>query len=75
MASNGSVIDPLKELLDGVTSRLAALEAHCGISSDASTSSPSKSAPGGGLQKTPSSRHISGDCKFFLKNSKVVVPS
>jgi len=59
MASN-SAIDPLKDLLETVTARLAALEAHCGITSSAATSSPSKSAPAG-LQKTPSSRHISGD--------------
>lgn len=59
MASNGSAVDPLKDLLASVTSRLAALEAHCGISGSAPPS-PSKSAPAG-LQKTPSSRHISGD--------------
>jgi len=53
----GNAIDPLRELLDAVTSRLAALESHCGITSTAS--SPTKNAPA--LQKTPSSRHISGD--------------
>eukprot|EP00531_Pseudo-nitzschia_arenysensis_P003850 CAMPEP_0116135866 /NCGR_PEP_ID=MMETSP0329-20121206/11421_1 /TAXON_ID=697910 /ORGANISM="Pseudo-nitzschia arenysensis, Strain B593" /LENGTH=507 /DNA_ID=CAMNT_0003630699 /DNA_START=67 /DNA_END=1590 /DNA_ORIENTATION=- len=51
-------LDPLKDLLESVTSRLAALEAHCGISS--ATASPTKAAPAG-LEKTPSSRHISGD--------------
>lgn len=60
MASNTSAIDPLRELLDAVTTRLAALEAHCGITSTA-VASGSSSGPAGGLQKTPSSRHISGD--------------
>jgi len=63
MASTSNAIDPLRELLDGVTTRLAALESHCGIASTATTSGPVKSSSGSatGLQKTPSSRHISGD--------------
>jgi hypothetical protein len=67
MASSGTAIDPLRELLDAVTTRLAALEAHCGITSSAVASSPAKSSGAApALQKTPSSRHISGDCTFFL---------
>lgn len=62
MASSGTAIDPLRELLDAVTTRLAALEAHCGITSSAVASSPAKSSGAApALQKTPSSRHISGD--------------
>jgi len=60
MASTGNAIGPLSELLDAVTSRLRALEAHCGIDSTlAAASSTSTSVPG--LEKTPSSRHISGN--------------
>lgn len=66
MASNGSAIDPLKDLLESVTSRLAALEAHCGIEASADRSSSTKSVPAG-LQKTPSSRHVSGDCTLEKK--------
>jgi adenylyl cyclase-associated protein len=61
MVSSSKVIDPLRELLDAVTTRLAVLEDHCGITSNAPSSpmkSPSKKDL---LQKTPSSRHISGD--------------
>lgn len=69
----GNAIDPLRELLDAVTSRLAALESHCGITSTAS--SPTKNAPA--LQKTPSSRHISGDCTLRFSsfiNEVVTIP-
>jgi len=58
MTSNGNAVAPLLDLLEAVTSRLAALEAHCGITTTAATPSTSSAT---GLQKTPSSRHISGD--------------
>ena len=69
MSSTGNAIEPLRELLDAVTSRLAALEAHCGITPAAATAvrsprpGPKKSVSISGLEKTPSSRHLSGNCK------------
>jgi len=65
MVSNGNAVDPLKNLLDTVTARLAALEAHCGITSSSTVATPTSPSPSKAtLQKTPSSRHISGDCTF-----------
>lgn len=61
MASTVNAIEPLRELLDAVTTRLATLEAHCGITSTVARPSPKKSVSIKGLEKTPSSRHISGD--------------
>lgn len=59
--TQNKAVDPLREFLDVVTTRLEALEAHCGIK--ASASSPTQalsSSSNHGLQKTPSSRHIAG---------------
>jgi len=64
MASTGAAIEPLRELLSAVTSRLEALEAHCGITGLSVKSprpGPKKSVSIKGLEKTPSSRHLSGD--------------
>jgi len=57
--------EPLRDLLASVTSRLAALEAHCGIAVTDTVRSPrpgpKKSVSIKGLEKTPSSRHVTGD--------------
>jgi hypothetical protein len=55
MATAQNKLDPLREFLDAVVSRIENLESHCGLSSGASAGSSA-----GGLNKTPSVRHISG---------------
>jgi xanthine dehydrogenase iron-sulfur cluster and FAD-binding subunit A len=64
------VVDPLREFLEAVTTRLEALESHCGISNNAASSSSSAQALSGsssqGLQKTPSSRYIAGSGTFDI---------
>lgn len=47
-------LDPLREFLDDVVTRIETLEAHCGLSSTAKTSG------GPTLQKTPSVKHLTG---------------
>ena len=75
MAPNHSktkVVDPLREFLDGVTKRLEELESHCGLSNNVASCSSSSSgqalssSSSHGLQKTPSSRHISGSGTFDI---------
>ena len=67
--SKAKAVDPLREFLDAVVTRIENLEAHVGISGGAVAASPS--AAGGGalssssthsaaIQKSPSSRHIAG---------------
>ena len=51
-------LDPLREFLDAVITRIEALEAHVGIKGAAAPVAPS--TPGGGLQKRPSVKHIMG---------------
>lgn len=60
--SENNAIFALGEFLDNVTSRLEALESHCGISSTSSTNAVAMNSVSSvhALQKTPSSRHISG---------------
>ncbi|KAG7347597.1 adenylate cyclase associated (CAP) C terminal-domain containing protein [Nitzschia inconspicua] len=54
-------IDPLREFLDAVVTRIEALETHCGISSAAVSSGGAlTSSSTHTLEKTPSTRHISG---------------
>eukprot|EP00339_Tiarina_fusa_P004720 CAMPEP_0117070462 /NCGR_PEP_ID=MMETSP0472-20121206/49504_1 /TAXON_ID=693140 ORGANISM="Tiarina fusus, Strain LIS" /NCGR_SAMPLE_ID=MMETSP0472 /ASSEMBLY_ACC=CAM_ASM_000603 /LENGTH=498 /DNA_ID=CAMNT_0004793579 /DNA_START=27 /DNA_END=1523 /DNA_ORIENTATION=+ len=55
MATAQKKLDPLREFLDAVVTRIEALESHCGLSSGVSSGGGS-----GGLSKTPSVRHISG---------------
>jgi len=58
-----NAVDPLREYLDGVTTRLEALESHCGLSNNnAKTTSLSNSMGSSlsSLQKTPSARHLGG---------------
>mmetsp|Transcript_26024 Transcript_26024/g.30030 ORF Transcript_26024/g.30030 Transcript_26024/m.30030 type:complete len:525 (+) Transcript_26024:299-1873(+) len=84
--SKTKVVDPLREFLDGVTKRLEELESHCGLSNNVASSSSSSScgqalssSSSHGLQKTPSSRHISGSgidspcIKAFDKYSNTTV--
>jgi hypothetical protein len=52
-------LDPLREFLDAVLTRIEVLEAHCGVSAGhgaSSSSSTSNSATA--MQKTPSGRHL-----------------
>jgi len=56
-----STVDPLREFLDAVVTRIENLEAHCGIKGSASLSSAKSSSASPALEKTPSARHISGD--------------
>mmetsp|Transcript_11917 Transcript_11917/g.28546 ORF Transcript_11917/g.28546 Transcript_11917/m.28546 type:complete len:513 (-) Transcript_11917:1057-2595(-) len=55
-------LDPLREFLDAVVTRIETLESHCGISGAAVTatesSTPTKHSA---LEKTPSARHITGE--------------
>ena len=52
-------LDPLRDFLDAVVTRIEALEAHCGLSSG--VKSPSSHGSGGtAMQKTPSVKHLSG---------------
>jgi len=50
-------LDPLRDFLDAVVTRIEALEAHCGMSSG--VKSPASSG-GAAIQKTPSVKHLSG---------------
>ena len=50
-------LDPLRDFLDAVVTRIEALEAHCGLSSG--LKSPTSSG-GAAIQKTPSVKHLSG---------------
>lgn len=50
-------LDPLREFLDAVVSRIEALEAHCGISMSKSASTHGTSSS---MQKTPSVKHLTG---------------
>ena len=68
--SKAKAVDPLREFLDAVVTRIENLEAHVGISGGAVAASPSGGGGGGALssssthsaaiQKSPSSRHIAG---------------
>jgi hypothetical protein len=49
-------LDPLREFLDAVVTRIEALETHCGVSAGHGSSSSISSAPA--MQKTPSGRHL-----------------
>ena len=51
-------LDPLREFLDAVVTRIETLEKHCGLSSGGSGSLTTGS--GHGLQKTPSVKHLAG---------------
>mmetsp|Transcript_30184 Transcript_30184/g.56630 ORF Transcript_30184/g.56630 Transcript_30184/m.56630 type:complete len:92 (+) Transcript_30184:123-398(+) len=57
-------VDPLREFLEAVVTRIEALETHCGISAPASSSSVGGASLHGasshGMQKTASARHIAG---------------
>eukprot|EP00934_Nitzschia_sp_Nitz4_P006208 Nitzschia sp. Nitz4//scaffold117_size69655//25369//27079//NITZ4_006022-RA/size69655-augustus-gene-0.2-mRNA-1//1//CDS//3329533645//6198//frame0 len=48
-------LDPLREFLDAVVTRIEALEVHCGIATKTGGAAP---APA--MQKTPSVRHLAG---------------
>ena len=66
MASKAK-LDPLREFLDAVVTRIENLEAHCGISAATVTSSDGASTPKhSALEKTPSARHITGEGMFGL---------
>ena len=60
-------LDPLREFLDAVVTRIETLEAHCGIAvkPDAATSAASSATK---MQKTPSVKHLTGAgrCLVFL---------
>lgn len=52
-------LDPLREFLDAVVTRIEALEAHCGFASIPKSSSHGTSSAGA-MQKTPSVKHLTG---------------
>jgi hypothetical protein len=54
-------LDPLREFLDAVSTRIEALEVHCGLSGSAAVAASSETHKHATLEKTPSARHISGD--------------
>jgi hypothetical protein len=59
--SKAKAVDPLRDFLEAVVTRIENLEMHCGISASPSlTASSSHGSGGGALQKTLSSRHVSG---------------
>jgi hypothetical protein len=59
--SSKAPIDPLRDFLDAVVTRIETLEQHCGICPHASGSpSALTGSSTHGLEKTPSTRHISG---------------
>eukprot|EP00529_Nitzschia_sp_RCC80_P025375 CAMPEP_0113498056 /NCGR_PEP_ID=MMETSP0014_2-20120614/30948_1 /TAXON_ID=2857 /ORGANISM="Nitzschia sp." /LENGTH=527 /DNA_ID=CAMNT_0000392013 /DNA_START=179 /DNA_END=1762 /DNA_ORIENTATION=- /assembly_acc=CAM_ASM_000159 len=69
--SKAKAVDPLREFLDAVVTRIENLEAHVGISVAAAAAAAASSPSGGGalssssthstaFQKSPSSRHIAG---------------
>ena len=54
-------LDPLREFLDAVITRIEALETHCGVKPAAPSgggTSVAPTTPSGGLQKRPSVKHI-----------------
>ena len=57
MASKGK-LDPLREFLDAVVTRIENLETHCGIAPAAGASSGSSSGGTSALEKSPSVRHL-----------------
>ena len=62
-----TAVDPLREFLEAVVTRIETLEAHCGLSGAAPSSSVAKSSTSSTtLEKTPSARHISGDGRFYV---------
>jgi len=65
--SSQNKLDPLREFLDAVVTRLEALEAHCGLSSGVSKSAASMgSSSSHGMQKTPSVKHLTGAGTLFF---------
>ena len=70
--SKAKAVDPLRDFLDAVVTRIENLEAHVGISGAAVAASSSSGGGGAAaalssssthstaLQKSPSSRHIAG---------------
>ncbi len=55
--SSQKKLDPLRDFLDAVVTRIEALEAHCGITM---TKSSSAHSSGNTMQKTPSVKHLTG---------------
>jgi hypothetical protein len=58
MASKAK-LDPLREFLDAVVTRIENLEAHVGLAVKTTTPTVTPT-PGGGVQKRPSVKHIQG---------------
>ena len=59
MASKGK-LDPLREFLDAVVTRIENLETHCGISAPAGAASSGGGSSSGtsALEQSPSVRHL-----------------
>jgi hypothetical protein len=51
-------LDPLRDFLDAVVTRIEALETHCGVSAGHGASSSSSTSAAPAMQKTPSGRHL-----------------
>jgi hypothetical protein len=68
-------LDPLRDFLDAVVTRIEALEAKVGVTPSVTTSqslsgSSSHGAPA--MQKSPSARHIGGgECVFLFVRSLI----
>ncbi|KAL3907863.1 MAG: hypothetical protein SGILL_008700, partial [Bacillariaceae sp.] len=58
--SSKAPIDPLREFLDAVVTRIENLETHCGITPSAAAGAALTASSSHGLEKTPSTRHMSG---------------